>query len=216
MRYGEDGLSLAIVYYITSTIMVYTVGMFIASAGQMAWRDALAKLLRLPPVHAVILAMVVYNFHITVPAPIMRGVELAGQATIPIMIIVLGMQLADLHGKPTWKLTIPAVSLRLLVSPLIAVFVAGVMGLSGLGRSVSIVEVMMPTAVITMIIAAEFDSIIGWFNDAGDLIEMGLFEKTHHILLVNLQRAHDSGLRLHGIHHWEACMAALLERRCND
>ncbi len=157
LRYGEDGLSLAIVYYITSTIMVYTVGMFIASAGQMAWRDALAKLLRLPPVHAVVLAMVVYNFHITVPAPIMRGVELAGQATIPLMIIVLGMQLADLHGKPTWKLTIPAVSLRLLVSPFIAVFVAGVMGLSGLGRSVSIVEVMMPTAVITMIIASEFD-----------------------------------------------------------
>jgi len=157
LRYGDDGLSLAIIYYITSTILVYTVGMFIASAGQASWRDSLARLLRLPPVHAVVLAMVVYNFNLTIPTPFMRGIELASQATIPLMIMILGMQIADLQGKAAWKLAVPAISLRLLISPFIAVFVAGVIGLAGLSRSVAIVEAIMPTAAISIIIATEFD-----------------------------------------------------------
>ena len=157
LRYGDDGLSLAVIYYITSTILVYTVGMFIASSGQTSWRNSLARLMRLPPVHAVILAIIVFTFNLTIPSPILRGIELAGQGAIPLMIMVLGMQLADLQGKATWKLSIPAVSLRLLVSPFIAVFVAGLIGLSGLGRSVAIIEAIMPTAAISIIVASEFD-----------------------------------------------------------
>ncbi len=157
LRYGEDGLSLAIIYYVTSTVLVYTVGLFIASAGQLSWRDALARLMRLPPVYAVVLAVIFYSFQINVPAPLMRGLELASQATIPIMILMLGAQVADLHGNAVWKITIPAVSLRLLISPFIAVFIAGVMGLSGLGHSVAIVEAIMPTAAISIVVANEFD-----------------------------------------------------------
>lgn len=157
LRYGEDGLSLAIIYYITSTVLVYTVGMFIASSGQASWRKSLSKLVRLPPVHAVVLAVIFYSFKIPVPNTIMRGIELASQATIPAMIMVLGMQIADLQGKAAWKLAVPAVTLRLLVSPFIAVFIAGVIGLSGLSRSVAIVEAIMPTAAISIIVASEFD-----------------------------------------------------------
>lgn len=157
LRYGDDGLSLAVIYYITSTILVYTVGMFIASSGQLSWRDSLARLMRLPPVHAVLLAIIVFIFDLTIPSPILRGIGLAGQGAIPLMIMVLGMQIADLQSKAAWKLAIPAVSLRLLVSPFIAVFVAGVIGLSGLGRSVAIIEAIMPTAAISIIVASEFD-----------------------------------------------------------
>lgn len=157
LRYGDEGLSLAVIYYITSTILVFTIGMFIASSGQVSWRDSLGRLMRLPPVHAVILAMIVYTFDLTIPNPLLRGIGLAGQAAIPVMIMVLGMQLADLQGKATWKLAIPAISLRLLVSPFIAVFIAGVVGLSGLGRSVAIVEAIMPTAAISIVVANEFD-----------------------------------------------------------
>lgn len=157
LRYGDEGLSLAVIYYITSTILVYTVGMFIASSGQMSWRDSLGKLMRLPPVHAVILAIIIFTFDLTVPSPILRGIELAGQGAIPLMIVVLGMQIADLKSRPAWKLALPAISLRLLVSPFIAVFVAAVIGLSGLGRSVAIIEAMMPTAAISIVVANEFD-----------------------------------------------------------
>lgn len=157
LRYGEAGLSRAIVYYTTSTVIIYTVGMFIATMGKLSWRAGLSRLLRLPPIYAAVLAVLVYSFQITVPVPLLRGIEVAGQGAIPVMLLVLGMQMADMPGAVNWRLTLPAVSLRLLVGPLVAVFVAVLLGQGGLGRSTSIIEASMPTAVITIILATEFD-----------------------------------------------------------
>lgn len=157
LRYGDDGLARAIVYFTTSTIVLYSAGIFLASMGELPWRQALGRMLRLPPVYAAFGAVLVYAFDWSIPAPLLRGVEVAGQGAIPVMLLVLGMQMEGFRGHITWRLTAPAVVLRLLVAPVVALLVAGLLGLTGLGRSASIVEAMMPTAVITIILATEFD-----------------------------------------------------------
>ena len=157
LRYGEPGLARAVVYFTTSTIMMYTIGIFISSMGEMSWRDSLRRLLRFPAVYAAVLAVVVYNFNIPLPGPLLRGVEVAGAGAIPVMLLVLGMQLADLKTGASLRLAIPAVGLRLLVGPLLGLLGATLLGLSGLGRSTSIVEASMPPAVFTIILATEFE-----------------------------------------------------------
>jgi len=156
LRYGEDGLARAIVFFVVSTILVYTVGVFIASLGKANWRASLVRLVRLPAFYAVTLAIVVYSFDIHIPGPLMRGIEIAGTGAIPVMLVVLGMQIADLTDIGRVWLAAPASVLRLVVAPVLAVIVAGWFGLSGLNRSTSIIEASMPTAVVTTIIAAEF------------------------------------------------------------
>ena len=157
LRYGDPGLARAVVYYTTSTVMLYTIGIFLSSMGEMTWREALGRLLRFPAVYAAVLAILVYSFNIPLPAPLMRGIEVAGAGAIPVMLLVLGMQLADLKTIASLRLTLQAVGLRLIVGPLIAVLVATIVGLSGLGRSTSIIESSMPPAVFTIILATEFD-----------------------------------------------------------
>ncbi len=157
LRYGEAGLSRAVVYYTTSTVLIYTLGMFIAASGRLNGRDALARLLRLPPVYAAVAAIVVYRFDLTVPTPLMRGIEVAGAGAIPVMLLVLGMQLADTQRVASWRLALPTISLRLLVGPLVAMTLAVFIGLEGVGRSTSIIEASMPPAVFTTILATEFD-----------------------------------------------------------
>ncbi len=157
LRFGDPGLARAVVYYTTSTVMLYTLGIFIASMGEMTWRDALRRLLRLPPVYAAVLAIIVYSFRIPLPAPLLRGVEVAGAGAIPVMLLLLGMQLADLKTVASLRLAVPAIGLRLLIGPLIGLMVATLLGLSGLGRSTSIIEASMPPAVFTIILATEFD-----------------------------------------------------------
>ncbi|MCB8942933.1 MAG: AEC family transporter [Ardenticatenaceae bacterium] len=157
LRFGDEGLARAMVYYVTSTLMLYTIGVFLASMGQLSWRQTLAKLGRLPVVYAAVLAVLVYRFSLPVPAPLMRGIEVAGAGAIPVMILVLGMQMADLHGQFHLRLAIPAVTLRLLLGPVLAVLLATVLGLQGLSRSTAIIEASMPPAVITIILATEFD-----------------------------------------------------------
>ena len=49
-----------------------------------------------------------------------------------------------------------AVGIKLLVTPILALGLAAVMGLTGLTRSVSVLEASMPTAVVASLIATEF------------------------------------------------------------
>lgn len=157
LRYGEDGLARASIYFGVSTILVYTLGVFIASMGQASWQDSLKRLVRLPAPYAVILAVIVYSFSIPIPSPIMRSIEIAAAGAIPVMLVVLGMQIADLKSITRVQLAVPASLIRLLIGPVVAVLVAGLVGLQGLSRATSIIEASMPSAVFTTILATEFD-----------------------------------------------------------
>ncbi|HUS93990.1 MAG TPA: AEC family transporter [Patescibacteria group bacterium] len=156
LRFGSEGLARAIVYWVVSTMLVFTLGVFVASMGRANSRESLKRLVKLPAFYAVILSIVVYAFSISIPDPLMRGIELAGSGAIPVMLIVLGMQIADIRGLGRVWLAVPASILRLLVAPLVAVLIASFLGLQGLSRSTAIIEASMPTAVITTIMATEF------------------------------------------------------------
>ena len=156
LRYGDAGVSRAIVYYATSTMLVYTLGAFIASLGSLHWRDALRRMIRLPAVYAAFGAVIVYSLNIPVPRPLMSAIEVAGAGAIPVMLLVLGMQMADLQGGFNIRLAVPAISMRLLLGPIIGLAVATFIGLEGLGRSTSIVQTSMPPAVFTIVLATEF------------------------------------------------------------
>lgn len=158
LRYGDVGLSLAIVYYIMSTILTYSAGVLIVSMGRIPWRESLKGLARVPALYAVALAIVVYSLRVPVPGPLMSAIDVAAGGAIPAMILVLGMNLADLKGMGQLQLTLPAVSLRLLIGPVVAIGVAALVGLEGLGRSVSIIEASMPSAVMTTVLATEYET----------------------------------------------------------
>ncbi len=157
LRYGDSGLSLAIVYYIVSTILAYSVGVFIVSMGRLSGRESLRKLATVPAVYAVALAVLVFTFDIPVPEPLMEAIELVSNGAIPAMILVLGMNMADMTGLEQLHLTVPTAAVRLLAGPLIALAVATLIGLHGLNRSVAVIEASMPTAVLTTVLATEFD-----------------------------------------------------------
>ncbi len=157
LRYGEEGLARAIVFFVVSTIILFTFGVFLSSMGRSSARESLIRLVKLPAVYAVVLAVLVYTLNINVPDPLMRGIEITGAGAIPVMLIVLGMQIADVESFEGVWVSIPASLARLLIAPFIAVLIAGLIGLSGLSRSTSIIEASIPTAVFTTILATEFN-----------------------------------------------------------
>lgn len=157
LRYGEPGLSRALVFFIVSTLLVYTVGVFLASMGHSDWRQALRRLFRVPAFYAVIVAMIVYTMQLEVPGPLMSAVDITAAGAIPGMLVVLGMNIARLSGLSSLRLALPAASMRLVLGPLVALLAAGWLGMQGLNRSTSIIEFSMPTAVVTTVIATEFD-----------------------------------------------------------
>jgi predicted permease len=154
---GSEGLAWASIFFVTSMLTMNSVGIYIATAGAYPPADALRKLITFPAIYAIPLALVIRGMNIDIPLPILRPLELLSDATVPTMLLLLGMQIAS-NGFPKQKaLLAVSTSLRLLLSPLTAWLLALILGLTGVARSAALIEAAMPTAVFTAVLAYEFD-----------------------------------------------------------
>ncbi len=155
--FGQEVLARAVIYFVTSALLVYSVGAVMASAGRRGLGAAFRGLLRVPALWALMAAMLVVWTGVTMPTAITRPIELLGSAAIPVMLLVLGMQ----FEKGAWPerpgLVAAASALALVGSPLIGFCLAPLLGLHGITRQAVLVEAAMPSAVITTILALEFD-----------------------------------------------------------
>jgi hypothetical protein len=157
--FGDAALSRAVVYFVVSTVLVYSVGVLVASAGKRPLRQALRQGLTLPSTYALLLAGLLRLTGWQLPLMLDRAVTLLSQAAIPVMLIVLGLQMAQLKTWPHhhWALIGVAVFLQLVIAPLIGLGLAAVLGLEGAARQAAVLETAMPTAVITTILAVEYE-----------------------------------------------------------
>ncbi len=155
--FGREALTYASVYFVTNAVLMYTLGVFIASAGTKSARAALAGIVRVPAVYGVVAALVVMATGTELPLVVMRPVELLAGAAVPVMILVLGMQLERAARPSRPGLVGLAALLTLVVSPLMAVGMASLLQLSGPARQAALVEAAMPSAVINTILAIEYD-----------------------------------------------------------
>jgi len=155
--FGREALAFASVYFVTSAVLIYTAGILVAASGRGSVRLALTRLLKVPAVYALAAAMVVLWTHTTVPPVVMRPIGLLSDAAIPVMLLVLGMQLerAVLPKHPV--AVAAAVVLSIVIAPLIAFGLTWLLGLTGAARQAAIIEASMPAAVITTVLALEFD-----------------------------------------------------------
>jgi predicted permease len=155
--FGRDHLARAALYFVTSAILMFTVGVVVASSGRQGVRHALTGVFRVPALYGVVAACVVLATGTTLPAGLMRPVELLAGAAIPGMLLVLGMQLERGQWPERPGLVCAASLLTLVASPLLGFGLAWLLGLSGAAREAVIVQSGMPSAVITTILAIEFD-----------------------------------------------------------
>ena len=155
--FGEEALSYASIYFITTTVLFYTLGVFLASLGHMSFKEALLGLFRIPLVYAVILAIVFNIFHVEVPVPVMRAVELAAGGTIPLMLVLLGVQLTQVEISGNQRALQLSVALRLVIAPLVALLFASLFGLQGFSRQASVTQASMPSIVSSTVLAAEYN-----------------------------------------------------------
>jgi hypothetical protein len=155
--FGKEALAFASVYFVTSAILLYTAGILVAASGRASVGMALARLFKVPAVYAVAAAVIVLATGASVPVTVMRPIRLLSEAAIPVMLLVLGIQLerATMPKRPA--AVAAAAVLSLVVAPIIAFGLTAALGLSGAARQAAILEASMPAAVITTVLALEFD-----------------------------------------------------------
>jgi predicted permease len=155
--FGEDALAYAGIYFVTTTLLFYTLGVFLASLGHMNLRQALFGLLKIPTLYGVLLAILINIWNVPIPTPVLRAVDLASGGSIPLMLVLLGVQLTSLEFSENRRALQLSVGLRLIVAPLVALFFAALFGMPALPRQASVTEASMPGMVSATVLAAEYD-----------------------------------------------------------
>lgn len=117
----------------------------------------LLEVFKTPALIAAVPAILINWYDLPTPLMVDRVVGLLGQAMVPVMLLALGVQLANTKSLRIEKDTVIASSIRLLVSPALAFLLVGFFGLDGLERGAGIMQAAMPAAVLTSIIALEYD-----------------------------------------------------------
>ncbi len=155
--FGQEALARATIYFVVSIVLTYTIGIFLASSGRRSLGEALLSVLRIPSIYASAAAIVVILTGVTTPSFLMRPIKLLGDAAIPVMILVLGMQLERAAKPANLRLVGLAVGLRLVVSAILGLLLAQFLGLGGAARQAGVLQSAMPVAVVTTILAVEFE-----------------------------------------------------------
>ena len=155
--FGPEALTYATIFFLTGSVTTYVAGSFFAGSRRGKIAGALDKIWRMPSLYGVALALAVLAIGRPVPEAIMRPVALLSDAALPVMILVLGMQLERAVWPARPGIVVLAVAISLLAAPFVALGLAWLLGISGPARQAAVILSSMPVAVVTTILALEFE-----------------------------------------------------------
>ncbi len=163
LTYGEQAVALSIVYFVIFNIPVCTLAIFLSS-DKTRIKDILQDVLRIPIFYALVLALLSNWLGIAVPDSLQQSLQLISAATIPLLIFILGLQLASISlvslrsALPRFALIVgSATGIRLAASPFAAVCLLALLQVQGLERSVAVLQTSSPAAILPLMYAIRFN-----------------------------------------------------------
>lgn len=163
LAYGEEGLALAMLFFITMSVLHYSVGVAIASGGA-GWKDVF----KLPLLYAAGAGLLVNQLELPVPPLVARPVGMLGQTVVPMMLLSLGASLRVLlpgtgatsreaDSGPGLSLPFALSLLRIAGGALVGLGVVHAFGTAGtpLGE-VTLLVATLPPAVLNFVIADRY------------------------------------------------------------
>jgi len=150
LAFGEDGLVIAIIYYVVISLLVYSLGIYIAKG-----KGGFSEIFKLPLIYASIIGIAINLIGATLPKPILDTVDLLGAATIPLMLVSLGYRLYSTH-LASLNLSIAGAVIRIGGGVLVAYLLVTTLGIEGLDKKVILLSSSMPSAVINFIMTHRY------------------------------------------------------------
>jgi predicted permease len=161
LAFGHHAAAVQIYVLATMNIATYTIGLFLAQAdggGAGAHRQALARVLRQPTIHALLAAILCKSLALPVREIvwIWQPLELLQSCLIGFALLTLGVQMSQTKPAPFRAPLWSAMVLRLLIGPLAAIPLVISLGFGRETAAALILAAAVPTAVNTALLAHEF------------------------------------------------------------
>ena len=153
---SEYAMSIHMIGLMTTTILMYTVGLYNASSGTYTSKEAFKNILKLPIMYVMILAILARQLGIVIGSPQIATLTYLSKAVVPLALITLGAQLQETKFDFSDKTVYIGNFLRLIASPIIAYILCVFMNIDAVARDVLVIGAATPTAVNSVLLAIEF------------------------------------------------------------
>lgn len=158
--FGPTGRSTAVVFIVAQGVLLYTVGVYIAARGSGGGvADGLKQVFSIPLVYAVAAALLARWLGVLPPveSTALTTVGMVGNAAIPVMLLLLGIQLSGTRFGAALGSVARANVLKMAMAPLVAMGIALAIPFpDAVVARVFVLECAMPTAVTPLILVGEF------------------------------------------------------------
>ncbi|WP_255472967.1 AEC family transporter [Planomicrobium sp. CPCC 101079] len=152
------GLSIQIMIAIAQNILTYTWGFYNSVSASTKGKGVIKKILKLPILHALVLALLFRLFNITIPKPIYGPLETSADAFVAVALITLGAQIAYIHIRSISKLVIISSLFRLILSPVIGLLVILSLGIDGTIAQALFISSSFPSNRSASLLALEYNN----------------------------------------------------------
>jgi hypothetical protein len=155
--FGPEGLAIGTVF-----VSIHVIAHVVLGGTYAGWdsthglRSALRRAAAIPYLYATVLALGLRALVPALPAPVDATLQLLGQTWIPLLILLLGVELAAVASFRGASEAAPLVFAKLFIPPLVAFGLSALLQLDGLTRTVLILQASMPTAVNGVVFARQF------------------------------------------------------------
>lgn len=157
--YGDLGFAYSVSFLVLQAIIMNFFGVYYAARGKATIGVAIKSVFEMPATYAVIIALLLKGLQLEIPDNLFQTIDIIADATIPTVMIILGMQLANITwAKFEWGHISYGVFIRLIVSPIIAYFITLLFPFDPLLAKVLIVSAAMPSAATIVMYAVQFDA----------------------------------------------------------
>lgn len=160
--FGAEAVPFSVLVFVIFNVPLCSWAIWVAAGGGTTPARSLLDTLRMPIFQATAVSLALSAVGFTLPAPVFKACALAGEAAIPLLMVILGMQLerTRLSG-PAGSLA-AASAVRLGAAPLLAWGLCRVLGFGGLEAKTIILQTSTPSAVLPLLYALRFKRRPDW------------------------------------------------------
>lgn len=159
LAYGPSGMAAMAIVMVAQCLLYFTVGIVLLQERGASWGSTLGEFVRTPVIGAAALGFVLRALDCPLPVALAKPVEFLSQALVGAALLTLGAQMASGGAAARTDRAIVAATgaARLILSPLLALALLPLFGLSPLAARTMILAAAMPVAVTVFLLAREYE-----------------------------------------------------------
>ncbi len=155
--FGKEGFLNAIFFDLSTTLLFVIFGMILVGIFGGKRGDVLKQVVGFVPLWAVVIGLMFNFFGVAYPYVVESTLNYLGQATIPLIMMALGLTLNFSKIKNAIGDSLFVACVKLFIAPVIMLLIMLALGFNGLSFQVAVLEAGMSTAMNALVLSINYD-----------------------------------------------------------